>query len=231
MAPISNDDQFKFLISCIRYSDNGKINFDSVAEECGIVSKGAAAKRYERLMKAHGIHQSQISIVESIRNAPVGSRTKASSAKGPSKKRKANPPTETDVNTDDDEGLSNAKAKGTDTKVKTERRGKKIKTEPESYKSEPSDDGDDSAKVKEESKDSSPPYDSLDSKPRSAIPQYDGADDSPLMRDFLAFGAHGEKDKKLNVLDAIPTNLSSAMDAPAAIKGEQGIQESILIAD
>ncbi|KAH8820581.1 hypothetical protein F5884DRAFT_866459 [Xylogone sp. PMI_703] len=55
MAPISNEEQFKFLISCIRYSNNGKVDFTEVAKECNIVSKGAAAKRYERLMKAHGI--------------------------------------------------------------------------------------------------------------------------------------------------------------------------------
>ncbi|KAL8914289.1 MAG: hypothetical protein Q9171_001071 [Xanthocarpia ochracea] len=49
------DDQFKFLIACIRHGVNGKINFEEVAKECSIVTKGAAAKRYERLMKAHDI--------------------------------------------------------------------------------------------------------------------------------------------------------------------------------
>lgn len=59
MAPASNEEQFKFLISCIRYSNNGKVrnesdlvhfsklttsqvDFQEVANECGIVSKGAA---------------------------------------------------------------------------------------------------------------------------------------------------------------------------------------------
>ncbi|KAH8593731.1 hypothetical protein B0O99DRAFT_596225 [Bisporella sp. PMI_857] len=55
MAPASNEEQFKFLISCIRYSNNGKVDFGQVAQECKIVSKGAAAKRYERMMRAHGI--------------------------------------------------------------------------------------------------------------------------------------------------------------------------------
>ncbi|CAG8983606.1 hypothetical protein HYALB_00004627 [Hymenoscyphus albidus] len=55
MAPASNEEQFKFLISCIRYSNNGKVDFGQVAKECGICTKGAAAKRYERLMRAHGI--------------------------------------------------------------------------------------------------------------------------------------------------------------------------------
>lgn len=60
MAPASNEEQFKFLISCIRYSNNGKVrfrlqslthfcdadyrqvDFTEVAKECNIVSKGAA---------------------------------------------------------------------------------------------------------------------------------------------------------------------------------------------
>ncbi|RJE19929.1 hypothetical protein PHISCL_07732 [Aspergillus sclerotialis] len=52
------EEQFQFLISCIKHSREGKVNFEAVAQECDIISKGAAAKRYERLMKAHGIHPS-----------------------------------------------------------------------------------------------------------------------------------------------------------------------------
>ncbi|KAI4237623.1 MAG: hypothetical protein LQ352_007933 [Teloschistes flavicans] len=55
MSSSSNDELVKFLISCIRHGVNGKIDFDAVAKECDIVSKGAAAKRYERLLKAHNI--------------------------------------------------------------------------------------------------------------------------------------------------------------------------------
>ncbi|KAI0025888.1 hypothetical protein F4780DRAFT_234352 [Xylariomycetidae sp. FL0641] len=55
MAPHDTDSQFRFLISCIRNSANGKVDFEKVAAECEVVSKGAAAKRYERLMKQHGI--------------------------------------------------------------------------------------------------------------------------------------------------------------------------------
>ncbi|TGJ79451.1 hypothetical protein E0Z10_g9302 [Xylaria hypoxylon] len=47
--------QFRFLISCIRHSTSGKVDFEEVRKECEIISKGAAAKRYERLMKAHNI--------------------------------------------------------------------------------------------------------------------------------------------------------------------------------
>ncbi|KAJ9149829.1 hypothetical protein NKR23_g3919 [Pleurostoma richardsiae] len=52
------ESQFKFLIACIKHSASGKVDFGKVAEELDIVSKGAAAKRYERLMKAHGISSS-----------------------------------------------------------------------------------------------------------------------------------------------------------------------------
>ncbi|GAD97999.1 predicted protein [Paecilomyces variotii No. 5] len=56
MSRVNSDEQFQFLLSCIRYSSNGKVDFGEVAKECNIVSKGAAAKRYERMMKAHGIN-------------------------------------------------------------------------------------------------------------------------------------------------------------------------------
>ncbi|KAL8773786.1 MAG: hypothetical protein Q9194_004242 [Teloschistes cf. exilis] len=55
MSSSNHEDLVKFLISCIRHGVNGKIDFDAVAKECDIVSKGAAAKRYERLLKAHNI--------------------------------------------------------------------------------------------------------------------------------------------------------------------------------
>ncbi|XXG97661.1 hypothetical protein Hte_003968 [Hypoxylon texense] len=55
MPALDVDSQFKFLIVCIKHSTAGRVDFVEVAKECGIVTKGAAAKRYERLMKAHGI--------------------------------------------------------------------------------------------------------------------------------------------------------------------------------
>ncbi|KUI73578.1 hypothetical protein VM1G_09271 [Cytospora mali] len=55
MAPLDTEAQFKFLICCIKHTNAGKVDFGEVAKELEIVSKGAAAKRYERLMKAHGI--------------------------------------------------------------------------------------------------------------------------------------------------------------------------------
>ncbi|KAJ8071511.1 hypothetical protein OCU04_001830 [Sclerotinia nivalis] len=138
MAPASNEEQFKFLISCIRYSNNGKVfplfpplhfavylllnhhltvlskkntkiaqvDFGRVAKECNIVTKGAAAKRYERMMRSHGIAPNAASIKpapssSSSSSAPTSaSRNKASS----SKKRKFSAEEE---NIDDEEETSN----------------------------------------------------------------------------------------------------------------------------
>ncbi|KAK7920502.1 hypothetical protein PG985_008524 [Apiospora marii] len=55
MPAVDVESQFRFLISCIKHSCNGKVDFEEVRKECDIKTKGAAAKRYERLMKAHGI--------------------------------------------------------------------------------------------------------------------------------------------------------------------------------
>ncbi|KAL8975879.1 MAG: hypothetical protein Q9177_006967 [Variospora cf. flavescens] len=88
----SADEQVKFLMSCIRYSVSGKIDFEEVAKECSIVSKGAAAKRYERLMKAHNIEKKQ---PDSTRDA---SETPTKAKKAVSKKRKM-----TDAANDEDE--------------------------------------------------------------------------------------------------------------------------------
>ncbi|APA05598.1 predicted protein [Sclerotinia sclerotiorum 1980 UF-70] len=92
MAPASNEEQFKFLISCIR----------QVAKECNIVTKGAAAKRYERMMRSHGIAPNAASIKpapssSSSSSAPSSTSRNKSSA---SKKRKFAPEEE---NIDDDE--------------------------------------------------------------------------------------------------------------------------------
>ncbi|KAH7192323.1 uncharacterized protein B0J16DRAFT_368584 [Fusarium flagelliforme] len=48
-------DQIKFLVSCIGHSSNGRPDFQAVADELDIVTKAAAQKRYERMLKAHGI--------------------------------------------------------------------------------------------------------------------------------------------------------------------------------
>ncbi|GKZ68078.1 hypothetical protein AnigIFM60653_006906 [Aspergillus niger] len=72
---ITPDEQLHFLLSCIRHSNSGKIDFTTVAKECSIVTKAAAAKRYERLLKSHGINTSGSgSLPSSSSNTPAKKR-------------------------------------------------------------------------------------------------------------------------------------------------------------
>ncbi|KAF7916626.1 uncharacterized protein EAE98_010635 [Botrytis deweyae] len=115
MAPASNEEQFKFLISCIRYSNNGKVDFGQVAKECKIVTKGAAAKRYERMMRSHGIAPNAASIKPapgpsstpnsnpSTPNSNPSAPTSAPRGKSTGKKRKFS---NEDENADDEEDSS-----------------------------------------------------------------------------------------------------------------------------
>ncbi|KAI8955206.1 hypothetical protein F4801DRAFT_574792 [Xylaria longipes] len=97
MPPVlDTDSQFRFLISCIRHSTAGKVDFEEVRKECEIVSKGAAAKRYERLMKAHNIATG--AAANGVKNeAKDGGETKKTKAR-PVKKRKLE-----EVNEDEDD--------------------------------------------------------------------------------------------------------------------------------
>ncbi|PLB41542.1 uncharacterized protein BDW47DRAFT_122584 [Aspergillus candidus] len=98
MSRISEQDATKFLLSCVRHSNNGKINFEEVATECGITSKGAAAKRYERLVKAHSSTTNDENANASAGAAetpkkgrsPAKRKSGVSSAKGATKKAKGN---------------------------------------------------------------------------------------------------------------------------------------------
>ncbi|PHH81631.1 hypothetical protein CDD82_324 [Ophiocordyceps australis] len=50
---IDSSDQVEFLVACIKHTNNGKPDFGAVALELNIVTKAAAQKRYERMLKAH----------------------------------------------------------------------------------------------------------------------------------------------------------------------------------
>ncbi|KAJ4413603.1 hypothetical protein N0V85_003502 [Neurospora sp. IMI 360204] len=83
MPPKANQDvagQMNFLLTCIKHSTNGKINWTEVAEELSIVSKAAAAKRYERLLKSHDIQppKNYGSLTDDV---PVGASGTSSPAK------------------------------------------------------------------------------------------------------------------------------------------------------
>ncbi|KAI0389378.1 hypothetical protein F5Y17DRAFT_462799 [Xylariaceae sp. FL0594] len=65
MAPAADAEvQLRFLVACIRHSNNGKVDFEEVRKECDIISKAAAAKRYERLLKAHGISPGAVGAIK-----------------------------------------------------------------------------------------------------------------------------------------------------------------------
>ncbi|KPM37199.1 hypothetical protein AK830_g9347 [Neonectria ditissima] len=67
-------EQVKFLVSCIGHTTNGRPDFQAVAEELSIISKAAAQKRYERMLKAHGIKPG--------RKAPVKEETSSGASDG-----------------------------------------------------------------------------------------------------------------------------------------------------
>ncbi|KAE8388303.1 hypothetical protein BDV23DRAFT_185523 [Aspergillus alliaceus] len=85
MSRITDNGQLDFLLSCIRHSNSGKVDFEEVAKECSIVTKGAAAKRYERLVKG----RNSTSHGASSTNSPVSSPKKTN--KSSVTKRKAVP--------------------------------------------------------------------------------------------------------------------------------------------
>ncbi|EXJ93709.1 hypothetical protein A1O1_02102 [Capronia coronata CBS 617.96] len=100
MSRATSDDQLKFLLSCVRHSNNGKVDFVEVAKECGVVSKGAAAKRYERLMKANGIHPSggQVDGPPQKASTPLKQKPKDSPDKAPSAKKRKTDNANTNTN-------------------------------------------------------------------------------------------------------------------------------------
>ncbi|KAG6008495.1 hypothetical protein E4U43_000134 [Claviceps pusilla] len=103
-------DQVKFLVCCIGHTNNGRPDFTAVAEELGIVSKAAAQKRYERMLKANGVTASKVPRgndtgistpdVTPVKRKAAASRTPASAKKARGKNLKE----ETDE-TDSKEGL------------------------------------------------------------------------------------------------------------------------------
>ncbi|KIX99272.1 uncharacterized protein Z520_04848 [Fonsecaea multimorphosa CBS 102226] len=85
MSRATSDDQLRFLLSCVKHATNGRVDFVEVAKECGVVSKGAAAKRYERLMKANGI--------SSPSGSALSSAPKTTQSKQKARSSDENPPT------------------------------------------------------------------------------------------------------------------------------------------
>ncbi|KAF4482443.1 hypothetical protein CGGC5_v009454 [Colletotrichum fructicola Nara gc5] len=78
-TPVGTDaeGQVKFLVNCIRFSNNGKVDFEAVATECNIASKGAAAKRFSRLLQQHGMKVSDLA-----KPGPAGTASPAQTPTG-----------------------------------------------------------------------------------------------------------------------------------------------------
>ncbi|KAF7588792.1 hypothetical protein BBP40_005223 [Aspergillus hancockii] len=84
MFRTSDNEQLEFLLSCIRHSNAGKVDFEEVAKECNVVTKGAAAKRYERLTKSRNNTPGSTA-------AKTASPASSSKKSGVTKRRKAAP--------------------------------------------------------------------------------------------------------------------------------------------
>ncbi|KAH6891135.1 hypothetical protein B0T10DRAFT_595287 [Thelonectria olida] len=84
MSKTEPADQVKFLAVCISHTTNGRPDFQLVADELSIVSKAAAQKRYERLLKSYGIKPGGGSTA-SAAGTPVASEKKAAVRKTPVK--------------------------------------------------------------------------------------------------------------------------------------------------
>ena len=263
MAPASNEEQFKFLISCIRHSNNGKVRHNlfvphslqailtairstlSMSLRSAILSAKAqrkshshfyfissldpkqsrsdhdrSAKRYERLMKFHGIHQSQSggTAAPTMRDIPVASKRKASPSGGPTKKRKLDKLAQTseDLNADDDEGLATVKPESITS----------IKAEPVSVKEED---------IKKEFNATDDLSDSKAYVASNSPMRFNGAVDSAMFDDFLAFGGSFNHYHDFHAAsnDAISSKRSASISMKPATQNGMGLglHESILIPD
>ncbi|KAF4344030.1 hypothetical protein FBEOM_2005 [Fusarium beomiforme] len=116
-------DQVKFLVSCIGHTSNGrtKPDFQAVADELSIVSKAAAQKRYERMLKAHGINRPGVlANGNGADSAPTTPKRKAKTEGIGSAKKKATPRKAKKEGSDDE-----------DVKPKTPTTKRKVKKEEE----------------------------------------------------------------------------------------------------
>ncbi|RBR13122.1 uncharacterized protein FIESC28_08308 [Fusarium coffeatum] len=127
-------DQIKFLVSCIGHSSNGRPDFQAVADELDIVSKAAAQKRYERMLKAHGISRPGALAVnngDASAETPPATPTKRKAkgeAAGSAKKRTPRAKAKAKKESSDDEEPK-PKASATKRKVKKEEEHEEEKKE------------------------------------------------------------------------------------------------------
>ena len=170
------------------------------------------------MMKANGIHQSQSGATtpSSTRDTPIpSSRRKNSPSAGPSgsapssKKRKLDDYAETtsNINTDDDESPLNIKTESSTTAVKLEENVESGKVKADIIKEE--------GTAQEGTEGSTASAETFAYPSRGGM-GFDGADDSTLFDEFLAFGG------SVNAIKMTP---------PTGNGSGQGLPESIVIAD
>ncbi|PGH33815.1 hypothetical protein GX50_03384 [[Emmonsia] crescens] len=122
MPAATSDEQLNFLLRCVKYSSNGKVDFDQVARECNIVTKGAAAKRYERLMKANGINPNGGTATGTDASSPQEARSNGSTPKKSAPKTPTKAKGTTGTKTPSTRKRKTAgKANGTSKKIKSEK--------------------------------------------------------------------------------------------------------------
>ncbi|VBB83809.1 Putative protein of unknown function [Podospora comata] len=107
MPALDAEQHLRFLLSCVKHASAGRVNFDAVSQELGIVSKAAAAKRYERLLKAHDLTP-----------ANVPKNGEASAAKTPTKRKRKDDPVPVKPETDESEEMPMMAKKKTAAAVK-----------------------------------------------------------------------------------------------------------------
>ncbi|KAG8669833.1 hypothetical protein FPOAC2_09174 [Fusarium poae] len=139
-------DQVKFLVSCIGHTSNGRPDFQAVADELDIVTKAAAQKRYERMLKAHGI--SRPGALAAANNGDGKTDTPPATPTTPSKrkakgetagsaKKPRTPRAKAKKESDDDEEPK-PKAKASATKRKVKKEEQEPKEEPDEAAAESS---------------------------------------------------------------------------------------------
>ncbi|KIL91663.1 hypothetical protein FAVG1_05280 [Fusarium avenaceum] len=137
-------DQVKFLVSCIGHTTNGRPDFQSVADELSIVSKAAAQKRYERMLKAHGISRPG-ALANGDATPPTTPTKRKAKTEGPGSAAKRTPRSKAKKEDDEEEDVkpkvsaSKPKAKP---KIKKEAEEEKEKEKEEKEEKEATDSGD-----------------------------------------------------------------------------------------
>ncbi|PON20528.1 hypothetical protein TGAM01_v210630 [Trichoderma gamsii] len=137
-------EQVRFLVSCIGHTTNGRPDFTLVAEELGIVTKAAAQKRYERMLKANGVNSSKPTAAKSdagddkAPTTPVKRKPAGASGGSAKKKAKASKKEESDDDMKDPKLVSKP-AKGVKKEPKREPKKEPKKEPKDEYESPLSD--------------------------------------------------------------------------------------------